>query len=176
MKAMNMARGFILTGLCLWVVARAFANNLTIIYDSGDTQPLAPFLEVFGEFPESESTDAAGSPSLGAAELRQLLPIKSPGLTPGPVVGQKIARPFTAPMFLIGSDPLSTRWLLYHRARLAKIGAIGLIVEVPDEAALQRIIALAAGLTLLPASGSDLVKSLSLTHYPVLITQDGIEQ
>jgi len=158
------------------VVARAFANTLTIIYDSGDTQPLAPFLEVFGESPESERVDAAASPSLGAAELRQLLPITSPQLTPGPVARQKIVRPFTAPMFLIGSDPLSARWLLQHRARLAKLGAVGLVVEVPDESALQRIIELAAGLTLLPASGSDLAESLGLAHYPVLITQDGIEQ
>lgn len=173
---MNACRGLILTGLCLMVVARAFANTFTIIYDNGDTQPLAPFLEVFGESPESERADAAASPSLGAAELRQLLPITSPQLTPGPVARQKIARPFTAPMFLIGSDPLSARWLLQHRARLAKLGAVGLIVEVPEEAALQRIIALAAGLTLLPASGSDLAETLDLTHYPVLITQDGIEQ
>ncbi len=173
---MNTGRGLILAGLCLMVVARAFANTLTIIYDSGDTQPLAPFLEVFGESPESEGVNASAPPSLGAAELRQLLPITSPRLTPGPVARQKIARPFTAPMFLIGSDALSARWLLQHRARLAKLGAVGLIVEVPDEAALQRIIELAAGLTLLPASGSDLAETLNLTHYPVLITQDGIEQ
>jgi len=160
----------------LIVVARAFATPLTVIYDSGDTRPLAPFLEVFGEAPESERAGAAAPPSLGAAELRQLLPITSLQLTPGPVARQKMARPFTAPMFLIGSDPLSVRWLLQHRARLAKLGAVGLIVEVPDEAALQRIIALAAGLTLLPASGSDLAETLDLTHYPVLITQDGIEQ
>lgn len=173
---MNTSRGLILAGLCLMTAAQAFANTLTIIYDSGDTQPIAPFLEVFGESPGSEGANASAPLSLGAAELRQRLPITSPRLTPGPVARQKIARPFTAPMFLIGSDPLSARWLLQHRARLAKLGAVGLIVEVPDETALQRIIELAAGLTLLPASGSDLAETLNLTHYPVLITQDGIEQ
>lgn len=173
---MNVGRGLILTALCVIIVARAFANPLTVIYDSGDTQPLAPYLAVFGESPESEGANASASPSLGAAELRQLLPITSPRLTPGPVARQTIARPFTAPMFLIGSDPLSARWLLQHHARLAKLGAVGLIVEVPDEAALQRIVELAAGLTVLPASGSDLAETLNLTHYPVLITQDGIEQ
>ncbi len=173
---MNVDRRLTLAGLCLMVAARAFAAPLTVIYDSGDTQPLAPFLDVFRESPEDKRADAATANSLGAAEFRQLLPITSPQLTPGPVAAKKISRPFTAPMFLIGSDPLSARWLIQHRARLVKLGAVGLIVEVPDEVALQKIIELATGLTLLPASGSDLAKSLSLAHYPVLITQDGIEQ
>ena len=51
-----------------------------------------------------------------------------------------------------------------------------MVVEVPDEAALQRITKLAAGLSLLPASATDLAASLGITHYPVLITQDGFEQ
>ena len=173
---MNMGKRLILTGLCLITMARAFANTLTVIYDSGDTQPLAPFLEIFGGNAEAEIDHAPAEPALGAADIKQLLPIKSPRFTPGPVARQKIARPFTAPMFLIGSDPLSQRWLIQHRVRLSQLGAVGLIVEVPDEAALQRLTALAAGLTLWPASGSDLAETLGLTHYPVLITQDGIEQ
>lgn len=176
MKLMRARRGVILSGLCSILVARAFANVLTVIYDSGDTQPLAPFLEVFGETPESERPEAPSEPSLGAAELRQLLPIRSPELTPGPVARQKMTRPFTAPMFLIGSDPLSARWLLQNRTRLKTLGAVGLVVELPDKAKLQQLIELAPGLPLLPASGSDLAKSLGLTHYPVLITQEGIEQ
>lgn len=128
MKPMHAGKRLILCGLCLILAARAFANALTVIYDSGDTQPLAPFLEVFGETPESERPEAPSVPSLGAAELRQLLPIKSPQLTPGPVIRLKIARPFTAPMFLIGADPLSARWLLQNRARLKTLGAVGLIV------------------------------------------------
>ena len=157
-------------------MARAFANALTVIYDSGDTQSLAPFLEILGDPPAAEIRDALAVPALGAADIKHLLPIRSPRLTPGSVAPRVIKRPFAAPLFMIGADPRSEQWLIQHRARLVQLGAVGMLVEVPDEAALKRLIALAKGLTLLPASGSDLAESLELDHYPVLITQDGIEQ
>ena len=173
---MKTVKGLWATGLCLIVMARAFANALTVIYDSGDTQSLAPFLEILGDPPAAEIRDALAVPALGAADIKQLLPIRSPRLTPGSVAPRVIKRPFTAPLFMIGADPRSEQWLIQHRARLVQLGAVGMLVEVPDEAALNRLIALAKGLTLLPASGSDLAESLDLDHYPVLITKDGIEQ
>lgn len=163
-------------GLMLIIVGRVSADGLTVIYDSGDTQPIAPYLEILQDPTESEDTDGPQSPSLGAADLSQLLPIHSPGLTPGPVSRTAISRPYSAPLFLIGCDPLSARWLAANRTRLVRLGAVGMIVEVPDEAALERITELAAGLSLLPASATDLAASLGITHYPVLITQDGFEQ
>ena len=77
---------------------------------------------------------------------------------------------------MIGADLRSEQWLIQHRARLVRLGAVGMLIEVPDETALNRLIELAKDLTLLPASGSDLAESLDLDHYPVLITKDGIEQ
>ena len=173
---MKIGRGRWVSGLCLIGMARAFAAPLTVIYDSGDTQPLAPLLEIFGDPPEITSPTLPAVPSLGAADLKQLLPIRTPQLTPGPVEQQQIKRPFTTPLFLIGSDPLSVRWLIRHRSQLATLGAIGLIVEVPDEATLNRLVGLAQGLNLMPASGADLADTLGLTHYPILITKDGISQ
>ena len=163
-------------GLTLSIAGRVFAEGLTVIYDSGDTQPIAPYLEILKDPTESDDTEAPQIPSLGAADLSQILPIHSPGLTPGPVTRTAISRPYSAPLFLIGCDPRSARWLAANRTRLVRLGALGMVVEVPDEAALERITELAAGLSLLPASASDLAASLGITHYPVLITQDSFEQ
>ena len=173
---MKIGRGGGITGLCLIGMARVFAAPLTVIYDSGDTQPLAPLLEILGDPPEIASSTLPAVPSVGAADLKQHLPIRTPQLTPGAVERQRIKRPFTTPLFLIGSDPLSVRWLIQHRSQLATLGAIGLIVEVPDEATLNRLVGLAQGLNLMPASGADLADTLGLTHYPILITKDGISQ
>jgi integrating conjugative element protein (TIGR03765 family) len=56
------------------------------------------------------------------------------------------------------------------------LGANGLAIEVADAAALQRIQAVAPGLTIWPVSGDDIAERLELEHYPVLITPTGLEQ
>jgi integrating conjugative element protein (TIGR03765 family) len=151
---------------------------LTMIYDSGESYPLAPFLEVFDEDPVQEDGPQASPvpPSLGAADPERILPIRSPGLTPGRVEPRDIKRPFVRPFFLIGSDGISREWFATHRDRLAEIGAVGMLVEAETLDDLHAIAAIADGLPILPASASDIAEALGLSHYPVLITKDGIEQ
>ena len=85
-------------------------------------------------------------------------------------------RPFTRPFFLIGSDTRSRQWLQDHRERLKDIGAVGMLVQADTLDDLLMIAELADGLSILPASASDIAKALGLSHYPVLISAHGIEQ
>ncbi|MCP3970884.1 MAG: integrating conjugative element protein [Rhodobacteraceae bacterium] len=150
---------------------------LTVIYDTGNTRPIAPFLDAF-ESPESTppQSRAIQRPQLGAADLESLLPIRSPGLAPGPVRPRSHDRPFTRPFFLIGSDSMSRRWLLEHRDRLKEIGAVGMLIQADTLDDLRTIAGLAAGLSIMPASASDIAQALGISNYPVLITPRGIEQ
>ena len=164
-------------GIVIGLIPTLAGAALTVIYDSGETQPIAPFLDAL------ESSDITAPrrptiqpPQLGAADLATLLPIRSPGLTPGPVQPNTHDRPFTRPFFLIGSDNLSRQWLLEHRDRLKEIGAVGMLVQADTLDDLQTIAELAAGLSVMPASASDIAKALGVSHYPVLITPHGIEQ
>ena len=161
---------------CLLVPVMARAE-LTVIYDSGHTQSIAPFLDVF------ESTEGMPKqnpipikPSLGAADPKAWLPIQSPGLTPGPVQARAHDRPFTRPFFLIGSDSRSRQWLQTHRDRFKEIGAVGMLVQAETMDDLRSIARLADGLSILPASGDDIAKALGISHYPVLVSAHGIEQ
>ena len=149
---------------------------LTVIYDSGDTQPIAPFLEVFASAGESpwQSPDIRKQP-LGAADPASLLPIQSPGLTPGPVQTSAHEQPFARPFFLIGSDAQSRQWLQEHRDRLKVLGAVGMLVQADTLEDLRVIAELAQGLPILPASASGIAKALGVAHYPVVITAHGIE-
>ena len=161
---------------CLFLPAMAQAD-LTVIHDSGNTQPIAPFLEVFQTqdgLPQQSQVPAR--PQLGAADPKAWLPIQSPSLTPGPVQAHAHDRPFTRPFFLIGSDIRSRQWLQTHRDRLKEIGAVGMLVQAETMDDLRTIASLADGLSILPASGSDIAKALSVSHYPVLISAHGIEQ
>ena len=154
---------------------------LAVIHDSGETYSLAPFFEVFDEDADRREGPSASPippspPALGAAELERLLPIRSPGLTPGRVARRDSKRPFARPFFLIGADGLSREWFATHRDRLAEIGAVGMLIEAQTLDDLRAIAAIADGLPILPASASDIAEALGLSHYPVLITKDGIEQ
>ncbi len=162
---------------------------LTVIYDSGDTKSIAPFLEAFSstEFslPQNETNQPSQPnqtqqlshpPKLGAADIESLLPIRSPGLTPGIVQPENHDRPFTQPFFLIGSDELSKQWLLENRDRLKEVGAVGMLVQADTLEDLRSIAEISGGLSIMPASASDLAEALSISHYPVLITAHGIEQ
>ena len=159
------------------IVSRA---ELTIIYDSGITQPLAPFLMVFDETPSSAPVPPGQMEDLGAVEVSRLLPIRSPGLTPGSVIrrplspanNDMLARPF----FLIGADQRSRMWLAKHRDRLVALGAFGMLVEAESVGDLEAIARIADGLPILPASATDIARVLGIQHVPVLISRLGIEQ
>jgi integrating conjugative element protein (TIGR03765 family) len=160
------------------IVARA---EIEVIYDSGKTEPLAPYLEVFGEAPARAQIQRPQRPAeLGGADVSRLLPIRSPGLTPGPVMRRPVSLPnngtLTRPFFLIGSDETSRSWLAAHRDWLETIGAVGMLVQAESVADLEAITALAGGLPILPAPASDIARSLGIQHFPVLISRLGIEQ
>ncbi len=161
---------------CLLVPVLAQAD-LTVIYDSGNTQPIAPFLDVFESADEApQQSPVLIKPQLGAADPKAWLPIQSPGLTPGPVQARSHDRPFARPFFLIGSDTRSRQWFQDHRDRLKDIGAVGMLVQADTLEDLRTIASVADGLSILPASASDIAKALGISHYPVLISAHSIEQ
>lgn len=155
----------------------------TIIYDSGQTQPLAPYYESLrGEVPPPDTRPTpSGKTDLTAEDL---LPIVTPEMRPGPVQARAINLPKgvplnaagARPLFLIGADSLSRRWLARHRARLKDIGAVGMLVEASTVEELQAVARIGGGLRIMPASGTELAWLYALKHYPVLIWRGRIEQ
>jgi integrating conjugative element protein (TIGR03765 family) len=145
-----------------------------VVYDSGATEPIAPYFRVLGSAPRSL---APILPPSGAGSLAALLPIHTPELSPGRVVARAVDLPhLDRPLFLVGADERSLAWLGQERERLAALGAVGLAIEVADLAEWRRLTEAAQGLVLLPVSGTALAQRLALSHYPVLITRSRIEQ
>ena len=84
---------------CLLVPVVALAD-LTVIYDSGNTQPIAPFLEAFESIIETpQQSPVPIEPKLGAADPKTWLPIQSPGLKPGPGRQDRMTGPLLVPSF-----------------------------------------------------------------------------
>lgn len=163
-------------GVAIGLLPTLAGAALMVIYDSGDTSPIAPFLDVFESSVSAPPQRQIQRPQLGAADLESLLPIRSPGLRPGLVQSRTHDQPFTRPFFLIGADVLSRQWLLQHRDRLKQISAVGMLVQADTLDELRVIAGLAAGLFIMPASASDIAKALGISNYPILITSHGIEQ
>ena len=175
----NLYRAVLAALLCPVIVWAA----PSVIYDSGQTKSLEPFLEPLrGEAPPP---DTRQSPS-GKAGLtvEDLLPIKTPEMNPG-LVAAHVLDPLgkaqtnaigARPLFLIGADALSRRWLAQHRARLKELGAIGMLVQADTSEDLQAIARIAQGLPIMPAPGTEIARLYALKHYPVLIWRGRIEQ
>ncbi len=176
MKSPRALRVPVLCFLGLLLVPTLVAAEPTVIYDSGSTRPLAPLLEVPGaNEPQGPSADTS-RPDLGAANVERLLPIRSPGLTPGQVEPRPFDQRFARPFFLVGADPLSREWLVTNRDELLRMGAVGMLVHAETIDDLRGLAELANGLPILPAPGTDIAAALGLSHYPVLISREGIAQ
>lgn len=145
----------------------------TVIYDSGRTTSIAPFLQAISPPTEPRVAKIAPPPFAPPA---MIFPVRSSSLTPGrlPIARRvELRTAIPNPVILIGSDDFSKQWLRRHRDRLARIGATGLVVNVSNLEAFRHLQSLALGVPLAPASGEDLAKLLKLTHYPVLIQTTG---
>ena len=160
----------------LLIVCPAVSAELVVIYDNGNTRPISDFL---GPAQRAESTDERPSMTDALTSLTDaatLLPIESPGLTPGTVSTRAYHQPFAAAFFLIGADQQSLLWLQRHRAQLLDMDAVGLLVQAESIADLEAIAAIANGLSITPASGSDIAKALDISHYPVAVSGGRIWQ
>jgi integrating conjugative element protein (TIGR03765 family) len=156
---------------------KANAASLTVVEDQGGVSAL-PYYERLQPNPQTSNIrDAKPIPLQGPVTEAHMLPVVSKLLSPGRVVPRtNNAGGLSQPMFLVGADDLSIAWLRQRGSVLRGIGAVGLVVNVPDMNSLIALRKVAEGLTLIPASGDDIAGLLRISHYPVLITQTGIEQ
>jgi integrating conjugative element protein (TIGR03765 family) len=97
-------------------------------------------------------------------------------LTPGQVAPQKITQKTPIePMYLVGTDEFSINWVNKYKEKLSAIHARGYLINVKNYADYQHFVK-KTGLNLPPISGDLIAQHYHLTHYPVLITNNLIEQ
>ena len=157
--------------LVLGIASFSVQAELTVVADLGG-QSTATYFEGINNQGRGVEPEPFSAPVMAMTAL----PVTTPELTPGKVESRTLSLSGMRPMFLIGDDDLSRRWLSLRRDTLVQLNAVGLVVNVASEAALNDLKKHADGLELVPVSGSDLAKRLGLTHYPVLLTEKGLEQ
>lgn len=150
--------------------------ELNVIADLGG-QDAAPYFEAVNKQPGMSTEDTAPSPPSPVLQGEvAMLPVFTPELRPGSMADRPLQLPGIGALFLVGDDALSRDWLKANAGALAEQHAAGMIVNVTDMAAVLELRELAPGVSLAPASGSELARRLQIAHYPVLITDTGLTQ
>lgn len=146
--------------------------ELQVIADLGGESALR-FYEPLQPIIDDTSPPPPIPPELKESDL---LPIVSHFMTPGHVEARQFSLPGMLPIFLIGDDDISHKWLSENRIKLQQMHATGMVVHISDMAALERLRNIASPLPLIPVSADDLAQRLHLQHYPVIIDHQGLYQ
>lgn len=173
MQSRRIKTGGVWTALSLLSLYSSMAAaQAVVIYDQGPTRPLTDYVEAM------PALAAAPHPARTLAIPAPAYPVRTPGMSPGPVEARKTQMPqlAAAPFFLVGNDPLSRDWLARFGGKLARMGAVGFLVNAESEADLQAIRLLAPDIPITPLDATSLAKTLGLSHYPVLVSAGLIEQ
>lgn len=153
---------------------------LNVVADLGG-ESTAPLFDAINnennEFTPPRSLNAMPAPApQGPADISDMLPVTTPEMRAGKVVARELNLTGMTPVFLVGDDALSREWLTLRHRELKRLHATGLVVNVSDKVALTELQQLIPGVTLLPASASEIARRLQLSHYPVLITSTHLAQ
>lgn len=176
------ARLYVLTFLCMSVLCTQAADQRLIVAEDRGGASALPYYETLNLQPRDPDR---ASPLPRAEQLQpptkryreaDMLPVRSTLLTPGTMEPRVIEAPGLQPLFFIGDDERSRTWLQQHAKRLRELDAVGLVVNVESQSALDALRLLGPELVLSPVSADDLARRLGIRHYPVLITATGIEQ
>lgn len=164
-------------GMLLFSVAGYGYAGLTVVADHGG-EPAAPFYDAINNAPnEWQTKERSATQSVPpVVSPAMVLPVRTPEMSPGTIDYRPLHLPGIGALYLVGDDPLSRAWLTEYGAQLKAMNAVGMVVNVESEAALQELQALTQGGILSPAAASDLANRLQLPHYPVLITETGLTQ
>jgi len=164
-------------GALALLVSLGIEAELQVVEDLGGTSALAYYRSL------NLSTRQTPTAAIRLPNVRRnpyseadMLPVRSPALKPGQVAARVHNIPGLRPIFLVGDDDLSRRWLQERLEVLRDLQAICLLINVPNLQALNELRQLGRGLNMTPAPADDLAQRLGIEHYPVLVTATGLDQ
>lgn len=111
--------------------------------------------------------------------LANMFPVEPERIKQVVLPGTRILREFPAlprPMFVIGNDNFSLKWLQTNKQELIRFQAAGMLTKVKDKEEYEAIKKLAAPLSLMPVSADALAAEMGAPGYPIMITGRGFFQ
>ena len=178
----------IIAVLAIFAVSQSVLAEPTVLYDAGEehTHAMDTYMRLFDkparfQLPADARNQAALRQALAARAVMQSgsrrLPIRTPNMRPEKIDSRDAYFPnLIHPIFVIGADENSVRWLRTWRETLLKVGAIGWVVQAENDTELRALGEAGKGLRMLTMSGEQIPNVFGISTYPVLISSRSIEQ
>lgn len=148
----------------LFLVSMSSYAEPIVLHDSGETHAIAPYME---------DLEIGAAPEVKVEQT----PPRTPSMSVGKVKTRKIKTPMLPmPIFLIGTDSVSLKWLQTNKAVLMKMNAVGMIINSKSHNDTAKTLKLGDGLQMTAVSAQGLSRQFQMKHYPVLITKNKISQ
>lgn len=164
-----------LTYVGVGLVSGGASAELNVIADMGGQ-------DVKGYFTTQNKwskTKPITTPSNPVAYMQSVFPIVTTKMTLGPVGPNEgpdtPSYSVVRPIFIIGDDPTSLKWLATNTDRFVESGAVGLVVNVKTPARMNAIRAIAGkNLMITAVSGDDMAEAMNIQHYPFYMDREGV--
>lgn len=174
-----------------WIntISSAFAEP-TVIYDAGpaQSQSMEAYVRILSTPKRFQIPKDAKSMAFLQQKISEKMqtyggsrfvrvPIRTPNMRPARIESKDayFANMIT-PIFIVGADANSLQWLRVWRDQLARVGAIGWVVQAENEHELRAIADAGRGLRMMTMSGESIPQVFGISSYPVLISNRSIEQ
>ncbi len=176
--------------LLLVVACTNAAAEPTVLYDFGETisidaidsgllDPIRTAVEQnrASLVPDAPIPDSVAEQSQLKADATLAFPLEVAGLSVARVEKTSANYPeLTAPVCVIGADDKSLSWLVKYYDQLVRLNVKCLLVQVKDAQQLARVAQFARDIPVMPDVGGISKSLLKIRHYPVLISNNWIEQ
>ncbi len=154
------------------------SDNLIVIYDSGNTHSVinGAINAMSGEDAIMLAINEAKRNARGFSPPT-VFPVVTNGMTLGPLETNKTGRVWAvSPIFIIGYDEYSIKWLKHRKNALKELNAIGIVNNVGSKEELSVLQEIAGDLVLYPSPIDTIAAEFEIKRYPVLVSKWGMEQ
>ncbi len=172
MKSFSLISVIILLGCA----AAKAAQPLEIIYDSGQSLPVAPYMS-------DDQSNPQQSPVLPTEQLSTYnpfdfgFPVISKNWHKGTFTRKAVGlRGLPHPFFVVGCDQESLDWIEHRREALEAIKALGFVIQCNDRNTMTKLQEISYPIVLQPMEADGMGTKIGHFTYPALITKRSIEQ
>jgi integrating conjugative element protein (TIGR03765 family) len=147
--------------------------GVTVIHEGGPTVPIGQYLA--GMLTQEPAAPKSALPARSDV-LPMAFPVATPSMRPGSLPAPlrlRTAGWLVAPMFIVGDDQMSRQWLAANHDKLRRLGASGLVVNVPSPDAFRSLRTVAPDVAMAPGSVEALARQAGLSVYPLYVAPDG---
>lgn len=143
-------------------------GQANVVSDSGETVPSMHHL-----------VHALYGPDTDDETPLVTFPITTSLMQPGVMHSQPSPLPIapwlTRPIFFVGDDPESANWIKKNETLLLTLGAIGVVIQVPDVQTFKRL-RRSTALSLVPHEAASILRKLNaigVQQFPILLMENG---